>query len=387
MSSRIPLDHPLLTWLVAHTAYVRTVRVVGPDGATAQQRDRGNPNFPVLLTFGELCRYKTRSKEGGIGASSWRWGAGIWLGVDRRTGQYIVYDHSHGGIRHARTIKAIPSPQQWSLDTVQQVCVTPWASHEPAAPVIVPRDAHPEVPAQERQPHRARQLYIRQQDLDDHGYTDECPRCDAIRKYGPRQATQPHTDACRKRLEAAIAATPEGRKRIEAAQLRINRHNAEQVEEHADPPPAASQGEYEAAPEIGRQQDGDGDGDGGPPEPQDPPTDLPHASEQEPQKEEMHDTPADASEDMDVELVEDNSPPSLGCHRERDPGLEYILNLGEVDRRKEALQRHREIIELAYALGTNGKSIGESMLACSRRQCPKSTQFLASVTLLAASHA
>ena len=115
LAGRIPLDHPIIAWLVSHTAYVRTARVVGADGATAQQRARGSASTPPLIAFGELCRYKARSQEHGIGPSAWRWGAGIWLGVDRRTGQYVIYDHSHGGIRHARTIKAMPLSQQWSM--------------------------------------------------------------------------------------------------------------------------------------------------------------------------------------------------------------------------------------------------------------------------------
>ena len=47
--------------------------------------------------------------------------AGVWLGVDKRTGQYLVYDKDMGGIRQARTLIPMPRPQKWSAETVQSV--------------------------------------------------------------------------------------------------------------------------------------------------------------------------------------------------------------------------------------------------------------------------
>ena len=93
---RIPVSHPAMAWLVEHSAYLRNVRLIGPDGKTAHQRVRGGPGTGALLGFGEVCKYKMRAHEMGIGDSQQRWGAGIWLGIDRRTGQYIVFDKGHG---------------------------------------------------------------------------------------------------------------------------------------------------------------------------------------------------------------------------------------------------------------------------------------------------
>ena len=79
-----------------------------------------------LLPFGEVCRYKARSQEKGIAGTQWKWSAGLWIGVDRRTGQYLLYDQAMGGLRHARTLLRMPEPQQWSLDMVKGVTATPW---------------------------------------------------------------------------------------------------------------------------------------------------------------------------------------------------------------------------------------------------------------------
>ena len=61
---------------------------------------------------------------------------------------------------------------------------------------------------------------------------------------------------------------------------------------------------------------------------------------------------------MDVEIAETHtghSTNSFGCSSITDQGLEYVLSLGEANRRKETRQRHREKKELAYALGSDGK--------------------------------
>ena len=90
IQGRIPTDHPAMAWLVGHAAYVRNARIIGSDGRTAHQRPRGTKGTTTFLAFGKLCRYKARAQEAGIGSDQDRWGAGVRLGVDGRTGQYVV---------------------------------------------------------------------------------------------------------------------------------------------------------------------------------------------------------------------------------------------------------------------------------------------------------
>ena len=92
IQGRVPIDHPVLTWMVEHAAYVRNARIIGQDGKTAVQRARGSPGTTSYVAFGETCMYKARSQEQGIGHNQLRWSTGVWLGVDRGTGQYLLYD-------------------------------------------------------------------------------------------------------------------------------------------------------------------------------------------------------------------------------------------------------------------------------------------------------
>ena len=98
IKARVPVSHPIISWLVRHAAMVRTMHVVGEDGKTAWQRVRGTTCKLNLVHFGEVANYKCRATEGGIGQSDDRWSTGVWLGVDPRNGHHILFDASHGGI-------------------------------------------------------------------------------------------------------------------------------------------------------------------------------------------------------------------------------------------------------------------------------------------------
>ena len=53
----------------------------------------------------------------------------------------------------------------------------------------------------------------------------------------------PHSEVCRKRLETAIAQTPQGAERIRRAQLRADRWTTEYLKKNPTPTPPAAQGE------------------------------------------------------------------------------------------------------------------------------------------------
>ena len=98
IKARIPLDHPIVPWLLSHGAMLRTLLVKGDDGKTAHQRARGCDGPKQLLASGELCRCKCQAQEGGIGVSKWRFSTGVWLGLERRTRQFAVYGKAMGGL-------------------------------------------------------------------------------------------------------------------------------------------------------------------------------------------------------------------------------------------------------------------------------------------------
>ena len=51
LEAKIPLDHPIMAWAIVHAAHIRTCRVKGSDGKTAQQRARGTTHPDRLMEF------------------------------------------------------------------------------------------------------------------------------------------------------------------------------------------------------------------------------------------------------------------------------------------------------------------------------------------------
>ena len=132
---KIPARHALMDWLVRHSASLITWCARGHDGQTAYQRVRGREFRTRLLTFGEKCQFKTRSQE--VSANR-RFSEGIFLGIDRRTGQYMLYANDE--VKFARTIVRVPEREKWSKDLLSAVKLTPRSLHRPRDSEIVFRD-------------------------------------------------------------------------------------------------------------------------------------------------------------------------------------------------------------------------------------------------------
>ena len=92
LGKHVPVIHPLIAWLVEHSAFVRLTGVLGRDDRTTYNNIRGTERTPRLQFFGERLRYKGRSREGGVASEGIRWCDGIYVGIHRRTNQYPVFD-------------------------------------------------------------------------------------------------------------------------------------------------------------------------------------------------------------------------------------------------------------------------------------------------------
>ena len=111
-----------------------------------------------------MCRYKARSKEKGTGSDMTRWSSGIYLGIERRTGQYIIYDEQTESIHHARTIAQVPTPSKWSIDRVKEMLTTTWKQHSPTTHEAIEHRPAEQVTTTNKTT-TIRRLYIRQDDF------------------------------------------------------------------------------------------------------------------------------------------------------------------------------------------------------------------------------
>ena len=80
LKAKIPPHHAILTWLIRHSAMLRTIRQVGRDGKTAYGRTRGSACSSKILGFAENARYKCRAQERTVAGivQSWRFEFGVY---------------------------------------------------------------------------------------------------------------------------------------------------------------------------------------------------------------------------------------------------------------------------------------------------------------------
>ena len=136
LGHRIPVRHPLIAWMIRHAASLITWCAKGHDGQTAYQRVRSRQFKTRLMTFGEVCRFKVRSQEPTSNhADGRRWHSGVFVGIDRRTSQYMVY--SDDQVRLARTVVRVPEADKWCKESVAGVRCTPWDLHVPRETEII----------------------------------------------------------------------------------------------------------------------------------------------------------------------------------------------------------------------------------------------------------
>ena len=91
LNSRLGLDHPIISWMVEHAAYLISHYQVGRDGRTPYERLKGKKTSRELCEFGESIRYMPlKSMVGGQGKLSDRYLDGIFLTICERTSEVFV---------------------------------------------------------------------------------------------------------------------------------------------------------------------------------------------------------------------------------------------------------------------------------------------------------
>jgi hypothetical protein len=185
----LPSGHPVTAWLVEHVADVLTKYLVGSDGHTAYERLFGKQAREEGLEFGEQVLFRKRRAQDMNVVLDGRWELGTWLG--RRWGSSVHRVHAHGKVIEVRAVQRRPAPERWVAAELAAVRATPWLTDpgpeadgaEPAVLQPLPRPAGDAGPAAARPDIGVpRRVYIRREDLEQHGYTATCRRCRIMRE-------------------------------------------------------------------------------------------------------------------------------------------------------------------------------------------------------------
>jgi len=243
---KVSSRHPVMAWLVTYAADMLTRFGRGKDGRTPWELSRGKPYRRRLLPFGETCLFMVVK---GSGARQYkldtRWQKGVYVGIVKRSDELIVLTPQ--GVRKARSIRRLPGEERHDKAFLESCKGVPWdkqgkgqVEEEPVeilpagieapvvhdtVPIVEPVAANKAEPAMRR-------TYIRSNvELRNYSFTPGCTACDAIQR-GKRSTNHLHSEACRARIEARIAAdhAAEVQARAQKTRERENEALAEQLE-------------------------------------------------------------------------------------------------------------------------------------------------------------
>ena len=159
---------------------------------------------------------------------------GVYLGSRSSDGLSLIGTPS--GALTCRSVKQRPSNERWSAEALGKMNGQPWSMSG------APQQTFKDVSIKEAEPKQQedkegeqgntrRRVQISRKDLQKHGYSTKCAGCQAAKGGG--QAKN-HTERCRRRIEAELEKTVEGRRRLANAKSRLDEAVAKKGEQLLD---------------------------------------------------------------------------------------------------------------------------------------------------------
>ncbi len=225
IDAKFPSGHPVLTWLIEHASDIVSKHMVGVDGKTGYERLFGRPSREEGLEFGETLHWRHRPTKDMNVVLDARWSSGVWLG--RSWGGIVHQVFANGKVHGVRGVQRQPRDARWRKEALEAVTATPW-DRAPTAegelrvlpPLAPPAAAQGPAAAEEvREPeYNPRRVFIKLSDLELHGFTAGCRRCNLMRN-GQAALGVKHLEPCRLRVEQAMRDA--NHPRLAAAEQRV----------------------------------------------------------------------------------------------------------------------------------------------------------------------
>ena len=155
-SDKFPAELPIFSWMVRHDACTLTRYALKDDGQTPCFKLMSKDYHGEVAKSRELVLFRTPTKQA---EQAEQWREAHWVGKSKRSDEQLLV--IRGSTYSARAIRRKPHDEQWNLESVKAVLVSPWELRVRTgfdAPVT-------------------RQKYITNQMLDQYGRTPLCTRC------------------------------------------------------------------------------------------------------------------------------------------------------------------------------------------------------------------
>ena len=231
VSSKIPIDHPVIPWLVRHAGLNISRFQIRDDGFTAMHKMKGYNGVMPICEFGEVVHFRPHDvlKQGGYND---RFEDGVWLGFDARSGENLV--GTEKGVYRTGSMRRKAPDAQWSRELLDKIVGTPETPVPGGADGRPPTYAQTEAPKKREvaqpvfipnsePPVKVRALYVQKKDVLEHGPTPRCMGCWAV--MTPGMGTRTHSAECRLRFEQILMQSEFGRSRV----TKVNEKLAEAI--------------------------------------------------------------------------------------------------------------------------------------------------------------
>ena len=237
-----PVDagQPVMEWLIPHSSDLINRYLVGDDGRTAHYRIHEKMFTAKVYEFGEqvLALLKRKQQTARKTSLATRWKEATWVGFSTRTNEHIVVVNDGGPAIKVRTLRPRPESERWSEEAINKIVATPDAPNpkdpsqtEPKGPRETDRKGArregghelPEVPVR-RDEGLVREFRITDKLIEKYGFTPGCPGCEA-KIDGTTRAG--HTQACRRRIETAMANDEVEKAALQRRDERRAKHDAD----------------------------------------------------------------------------------------------------------------------------------------------------------------
>ena len=214
LKCKIPIDSPIMDWMVLHATSVYNRHVCNEDGLTPYEVIHGQRLRARLVEFGEQVFYyipkKARAKM------NLRFRLGTFLGNAQNSNEVFIATRQ-GDVVRTRSIVRVVESSRWSTEAIKGVRGTPVQPKPSGAPTFdesIEKLDDPHLNADdvsagdlqkelEKNPKRAkqleRQIRITATDLNNFGYTDHCPKCRDL-QAGIFDTNAQHSTDCRLRI-------------------------------------------------------------------------------------------------------------------------------------------------------------------------------------------
>ena len=231
-------DDPVLAWMPRHAGDLINRYRRGEDGKTPEQRRTGKQWRKPALEYGERVFFREAVAAGLKNSFEAVMQEGRYIGHHGRTGALLCITPE--GVKRGKSFRRLPAEERWVTEGWSALKGLPWEIKARASrvPAIGDGEATPVVRPLMVPEAGPRRLYVLSGDVDKYGPTPGCPACDSVSITGRVHPGQPHTEACRQRMERLLAEDDEGQQRLQA-QRRRGRPGATRPEEAGPGPEGA----------------------------------------------------------------------------------------------------------------------------------------------------